>query len=331
VQTNLQDVQQFVSQDNVFAMVGLSADFLNGSTNYLSAHQVPYFNWGIAPGMCGYRWGFGWNGCLIQSYLPKSNPFNHIVQGNLALGDIVASGLKPSQIRVAFQAQNNPSGQFGNALYVPLWKSLGAKVVYAQANAPASGTFDYTPFVQAILAAKPNIVVISTAFANIGGFASALTAGGYKGMHQDFVTYSPGLLASSPQLTASLQDEYVNNQTVPQEETTDPYVKQELADLTADGQTPNLTLGASIGWAQAEQLIEMLTAVGKNLNTKTFDQVINGGKFVSFKTVPNGGLGKLAWPAAHFLPADCSAILQVVGNNYKVAVPFKCYSSVNTK
>jgi len=329
VQTNLEDVQQLVSQNNAFAVMNLSADLLTGSTNYLSAHQVPFYNWGITPGLCATRWGFGWNGCLIDSYLPSSSPVKHVVEGNLADAIIAASGLKDSQIRVAFQAQNDPSGVAGNQLYVPLWKKVGAKVVYAQANAPASGTFDYTPYVQAILAAKPNIVIISTAFANIGGFASALKAAGYKGITQDYVTYSPGLLQSSPQLTASLQGEYINNQTVPQEQNS-PFIKLELADLTADGQTPNLTLGASIGWAEAEQFIEMIKAAGKNLNTKTFDQAVNDRKFTSFTGLPAGGLGKLDWPAAHFLPSDCSAVLQVSGDVYKVRVPFKCYQSVNT-
>jgi branched-chain amino acid transport system substrate-binding protein len=231
---------------------------------------------------------------------------------------------------VAFQAQNDPSGVFGNALYVPLWKTVGATVAYAQANAPASGTFDFTPYVQAILATKPNVVILSTAFSLIGGFASALKAAGYKGVIQDYVTYSPGLLQSSPQLTASLQGEYINNQTPPQESNS-PYTKQELADLKADGQTPNLTLGASIGWAEAEEFIEMITATGKTLNTKTFDQTVNGGKFTAFTKLPAGGLGQLKWPAAHWLPADCSTIVQVSGTAYKVVVPFKCYSSVQTK
>ena len=75
-----------------------------------------------------------------------------------------------------------------------------------------------------------------------------------------------------------------------------------------------MTLGASIGYAEAEELIEQLQAVGKNLNTKTFDQVVNGGKFASFSKLPAGGPGKLEWPAAHFLPPDCSVIVQGQGD-----------------
>ena len=81
--------------------------------------------------------------------------------------------------------------------------------------------------------------------------------------------------------------------------------------------------------AEANVLVEMLQAVGKNLNTKTFDQMVNGGKFVSYKTAPSGSPGKLIWPAAHFIPADCAAVVKVSGTNYTVSEPFKCYSSYN--
>jgi hypothetical protein len=143
----------------------------------------------------------------------------------------------------------------------------------------------------------------------------------------DFVTYSPGLLASSAQLASALQGEYINTQTVPQEQSTSPYVKQELAALKASGQQPFLTLGASIGYAEATELVEQLQAVGKDLNTKTFDQIVNGGKFTNYTNIPAQGPGKLLWPAAHFLPSDCAAIVKVAGTNYNVVNPFKCYTS----
>ena len=36
-------------------------------------------------------------------------------------------------------------------------------------------------------------------------------------------------------------------------------------------------------------------------------------------------------PAAHFLASDCSAVVKIQGTAYKIGVPFRCYSSVNTK
>jgi branched-chain amino acid transport system substrate-binding protein len=329
VQSNVQETQQLVNQDQVFSVLSLTEYMLNGSTNYLTAHQVPYIGWGFNPGFCGYRWGFGWNGCLSPILLPTSSPLHNVVAGSLGEAMIQASGMPASSIRFAVQAENSPSGTSGNAQYVALFKKLGAKVVYNQANFPTTSTgVDYTPYVQAIVAAKPNLVYISTPFADVAPLAAALKAGGYTGTIMDFVTYSPGLLASSPQLASALQGEYTNTQVVPQEGG-GAWVSQEEAALRAIGDPPFLTLGASMGYAEANVLVEMLQAVGKNLNTKTFDQKVNGGSFVSYKTAPSGSPGKLLWPAAHFIPADCAAVVKVSGTTYTTSEPFKCYSSYN--
>ena len=328
VQSNVSEVEQLVQQNQVFAVLSLTEYILSGSTNFLNAQQVPYYGWGFNPGFCGARWGFGWNGCLSPVLLPTSNPLHNVDEGNLAQAIIQTSGLPASKVRFAVQAENSPSGTSGNKDYDTLFSALGAKVVYSEANFPLTATgIDYTPYVQAILAAKPNIVFISTPFADVGGMASALKAAGYKGITMDFVTYSPGLLSASPQLASALQGEYINTQTVPQEQSTSPYVQQELAALKASGQQPFLTLGASIGYAEATELVEQLQAVGKNLNTKTFDQLVNGGKFTNYTNIPAQGPGKLLWPAAHFLPSDCAAIVRVSGTNYTVKNPFKCYQS----
>jgi len=327
VQANVQDVQQLVNENNVFAVFSATQNILPGSTDFLTANQVPYFGWGFLPGFCGQRWGFGWNGCLGGNSLTQSQVAHAAIAGNLAEAIIKASGLQNSQVRLAVQAENSAAGKVGNVQYDTLFKSLGAQVVYLQDNFPvtASGA-DVTPYVQAIMASNPNIVMISTPFGDVGPIASGLRAAGYKGVAFDYTNYIPGLLQSSSQLASALQGEYVNTQVVPQEENT-PWVQQEDADLTAIGQKPFVTLGGAQAYAQAEEFIEMVQAAGSTLNTKTWDQAVNGGGFVSYKGI-TGGLGELAWPAAHFLPADCAAIVKIVGTAYQVVEPFACYSSL---
>ena len=206
-------------------------------------------------------------------------------------------------------------------------EARGAQVVYIQDDFPATASgADVTPYVQSIIASKPNIVMISTPFGDVGPIASGLRAAGYKGISYDYTNYIPGLLQSSSQLAAALQGEYVNTQIVPQEENT-PWIQQEDADLTAIGQKPFVTEGGAIGYAEAEEFIEQVQAVGSTLNTKTFDQTVNGGKFTNFTNIPAQGPGQLLWPAAHFLPSDCAAIVKVAGTNYNVVNPFKCYTS----
>jgi branched-chain amino acid transport system substrate-binding protein len=324
-QTNLQEVQQLVNQNNVFGVISLTQNILPSSTNFLNSNQVPFYGWGFLPGFCNTRWGFGWNGCLTGNATTQSQQPIAAIAGNLAEAIIKASGLQASQVRLAVQSENTTSGQVGAAQYEALFKQLGSQVVYNKSDFPATGSPDVTPYVQAMMASNPNIIYISTPFANVGPMVAGLRAAGYKGISMDFTNYIPGLLPSSPQLAQALQGEYVNTQIVPQEQNT-PFIQQIESALKAIGQQPFVTLGAEMGYIEAELLVEQLQAVGQTLNTQTFDQKVNGSGFTTFANL-QGGPGTLQWPAAHYLPADCAAIVKISGTNYQVVEPFSCYQS----
>jgi branched-chain amino acid transport system substrate-binding protein len=324
VQSTTQANQSLVTQNDVFAVLALSDTEVQAPTNFLNQNQVPFFGWGYEPGFCGTRWGFGWNGCIAGNAVKE--PIEAISNANVAGAMLKAANLKPSQVRFAAQG-NTAAGELGNAQFSALYQALGAKVVYSKADYPTTSSgVDNTPYVQSIMASKPNIVYLSLPFAAIGPLASALKAAGYKGAIMDYDNYVPGLLATSPQLASALQGEYVTTQVVPYEQNT-PYIKEIKANLASIGDAKELTLGSFMGYAEADMFIGMLQAVGKNLNTKTFDQKINGGGYVSFKNSMPGGLGKLVWPAGHYLPADCAAVVQVKGTGYRVAQPFTCLQS----
>src|SRR5439155_24887796 len=163
---------------------------------------------------------------------------------------------------------------------------------------------DFSPFVRGVLDKKPNAMITSTNFQTAPGFTAALRAAGYTGFNMNFVAYVPGLLKASAQLAQALNGAYVNSQIVPQEEQTE-YVKQVEDDLVAISAKNGkfILFGAAIAYEQADLLVQQLEAVGKGLDTKNFDEKINGGAFVS-KSAKAGGPGSLAWPGAHFLPAD---------------------------
>jgi hypothetical protein len=339
VQANVSAVQGLVNQSNAFAVFTLSQYILPGSTDFLTANQVPFYGWGFLPGFCGQRWGFGWNGCLAGNTVTAEQDPVRAIAGNLSDAIIKASGLQPaclpqppsttpcSTVKLAAQADNSAAGKAGNPQYNTLYKARGAQVVYLENNFPSGvAGADVTPYTQAIIASKPNIVMISTPFADVGPIASGLKAGGYTGVAYDYTNYIPGLLASSPQLAKALEGEYVNTQVVPSEENT-PFIQQINSDLTADGQKPFVTLGGEIGYIEGEQFVEELTAVGQDLNTKTWDQKINGGQFKAYGDI-QGGPGPMLFPAAHDLPADCAAIVKISNAQYSVVTPFGCYSSL---
>jgi ABC-type branched-subunit amino acid transport system substrate-binding protein len=328
-QTNLQIVQKLAQQDGDFAIVGISPNVLTASTDFVGRSQVPMYGWGILPGTCGNRWFFGFNGCLVTNYPNKKHT---VYQANLALGPMEAVGQTPAQSKFALQAQDNDSGHSGNETISQLIKLEGAKVVYQEANIPASSAgVSYTPFVQAIKAANPNILLTLTDFQTAPGLTAALTAGGYTGANVNYVGYIPGLLSTSAQLASAFNGAYVSSQTVPAEQDT-PYIKQMQKDLTAvNAKTGSfVTLANSIAYAEADLLVSQLKAVGKTLNTKTFDQKLNNGNY-TYKSSAAGGQGQMEFPSMHFIPADCASMLKIDGTTYKQMVPFKCYPSLVKK
>lgn len=328
-QTNLQIVQRLVQQDQVFAVVGISADVASGSTDFMNRNQVPYYGWGFLPGFCAQRWGFGFNGCLVTNY---PNAKQKVYQSNLAHGPMQAAGLTAKQTKVALQTDDDEAGHNGNQTISELFKSLGAKVVYNEANMPLPGPpASYTPYTQAITATNPNLVLDLLNFNSAPGLNAALTAAGYKGADVNFVAYVPGLLSLSAQLAQALEGAFVSSQIVPQEQNT-AYIKQILKDQAAINiKNANfISFGAAIAYAQADLLVSQLKAAGKTLNTKTFDQKINNGSY-TYKASAAGGPGQMEFPSMHFAPADCAAILQVKGTSYELKVPFTCYPSIVKK
>ena len=145
-------------------------------------------------------------------------------QANLALGPIEAAGQTPAQSKFALQAQDNDTGHAGNETISQLIKLEGAKVVYQEANIPASSAgVSFTPFVQAIKAANPNILLTLTDFQTAPGLTAAMTAGGYTGANVNYVGYVPGLLSTlGAARRRRFNGAYVSSQTVPQEAETRP-------------------------------------------------------------------------------------------------------------
>jgi branched-chain amino acid transport system substrate-binding protein len=325
-QTDLQIVQRARTQEQDFAVVGISQSILPSATDYLNNQQVPFYGWGFLPGFCGTRWGFGWNGCLISDDKSLDHP---TLQANLGEAPIKATGQKPSDVKAAFQAEDTDSGHLGNIDYTKIFQHVGAQVVYAQANMPTS-TADYTPYVRAVLAANPNVVLVSTSFTNVGGLSAALTAGGYKGLSVNFVGYLPGIIDKSPQLAAALNGTSVNNQTVPAEQDT-AYIKQMKKDLTAINAAGGTAINnnISIAYAEADLLVAQLKATGKTLNTKTFDKAVNNPKkpFI-YDSFAKGGPGSLEYPAHHQVPTDCSSMVTINNAAFTVKVPYTCYQTV---
>ena len=324
-QTNLQIVQKLVQQDKVWAVVGLSSAALNASTDFLGNNEVPFYGYAYLPGFCGTRWGFGWNGCVIANYSPDQP--QTVYGAYLPLSAIEAAGVSVDAARVAVQGGEDDAGKTTVSGVSDQLKLLGAKVVYSAANIPVPYTSsDYTAFVRAINDAKPNVILQFVDATTAPGLTAAISASEFKGADVNFIGYVPGQLETNAQLAKSYAGAYVGTQIVPQELQT-PFVKQMEADLKAVNGPASIVIATNIAYSQADMLIAQLKAVGTDLNTKTFDQVINGGKFTYVPSAA-GGPGNLSFPAMHFIPGDCGIVMKVVGTKYEAATAYKCYDSL---
>jgi branched-chain amino acid transport system substrate-binding protein len=323
----LTDTRQLVQQSNVFGMLYNTVGALPATTDFLGTNEVPFTGWGTLAGWCGTRWGFGYNGCLAAGAAPGIVP---TVYYNTALVELPEKlgNLTAANTRAAIIGNDNAASKAGNAQFDTLFKLQGANVVYNQATLPATGVADYSPFAQAMLANNPNVIVFDCTFGNIGGLLSALTNAGYKGVTENFVTYTP-TLSSTPDLAKALQGAIVNLQFEPQETNSD-YIKKEQADLAANGSPTGVTIGVAQGYENANLWVQMLQAAGKDLNTKTFDQAVNGGNFVSHAGHA-GGAGDMTWPNAHFIPTPCAAAVKVDQGKYVQALPYSCFNAVAAK
>ena len=149
------------------------------------------YGWGILPGMCGNRWVFGFNGCLVTNYPGKKHT---VYQANLALGPIEATGQTPAQSKFALQAQDNDSGHSRQRDHQPARSSSRARRSSTRrpTSRRSSAGVSFTPFVQAIKAANPNILLTLTDFQTAPGLTAAMTASGYTGANVNYVGLHPG-------------------------------------------------------------------------------------------------------------------------------------------
>lgn len=322
---HLQIARRLVEQDEVFAIVTAAQSTSPSVATYLNENEVPYLGWGFNNTFCAMRWGHGFDGCLNGAFSedvprPYLNPY-------LVQPMIDASGIDPADIRAAIIGSDSDGGRAGNENYTALFESAGATVVYVESVIPVPGpTTDYTPFVQAALADDPNIVLVSTAFGDVGGLTAALKASGYDGAIMNFVAYVPGLLDAVPELAAALDGTYVLASLVPQEQQNE-YIMVVEGALEESGAESGrfITFGASLGFLMGDQLASMVAVTGEDLDTATFDETVNGGGFV-YRSPGQGGPCSIPFPGAKFFSASGSALVQVNDGSFEVVSPYTCYA-----
>jgi branched-chain amino acid transport system substrate-binding protein len=310
---DLSTAQTLVLKDHVFAVAPIAAETLSPSSAELFAqNSTPFIGWGIIPAFCGNDWGFPVSGCAASSQWQNSSAYTQAIR---------AIGKAPKTTRVAVIGSDNTGGKVGTANIVTVNSKLGADVVYGQASVSQSTT-DYTPYVQALLAANPDIVELTMRFQSAVGLTAALRQAGYKGAIWNPTAYVPGLFAAQPQLARALTGSLVLASFPPAEQNSAAAAAME-SDLKAVGAPAAFSLGEAVGWWSAEEFIQELqaTAARGPITQANFEKVINAGWTIKPLT---GGITGLSFPADHAKDPGCFGTLQANGASYAIKEPYLC-------
>ena len=317
--TSVQEERRLIQQEGVFAIVPNSSAFTAGQVpNQL---HVPVFGFGISPGYCSAvnapNYFFGFDGCVVPPPTTKVVGDNSFLFKKAAESEgIIKPGTKG---RIAFIGPDNERAKFAIAGFYASATANGLDVVYAKASTPPPPTVigDYTPYVQQVLATKPDIIFSLGVASDYIGLGKALQAAQYKGMYV--------IPAADPQLAPLVPDSYAQTNWGPNEAAaTTPAIKQMLDDFEAykPGTVPGNAM--VIGWLAADHFIAALKKAGKNLTTVKLQQAA-----AKMTYQEKGLIGPTPYPASRKLTTpNCHAFLKTDGKTYTIINNYVCSSKV---
>lgn len=303
-------IRELVQQDNVFAVLPITPTATPPSAgDFLAEERVPFLGSGYAPVLCNNDYGFAYNGCAVPGINEAPNEVAIEIFAEIAGTDSLDG------VKFAVTASADSTGPLFGDYYGEFLSGAGAEVVYNEANVPAGAT-DMQPFVDAITASDPDIVIMVLGFAETLGLKAAMVANGFDGSLVDFATYVPGLLEQAPAIGTTLKSTY-SLATSPILEEDTPYVAQMKADFEAAG-LEFTGFGSAQGYLAADLFIQMLEAVAPNYDR--FAEIINEG----FTSAPADGGIVATFPEFHTAAPSCGGLVRVEGGAYSVISGFRC-------
>jgi ABC-type branched-subunit amino acid transport system substrate-binding protein len=315
--TDLTLIKQLVLNDHVDAAFSYPTVTQPAAGQFLKQHNVPLIGLGINPIFCNNDDAFALSGCLVPGVAKQSAITLTEDQGFLPLVPTILPTLKG--VRVAVVGLSASNGQIYTNIWANAAKAAGANVVYNAGPIPLSTTVDYQPFVSAVSATHPQVVMLILGVTEGIAFKAKWNQDGYKGSVFDN-TYSPSAL-SDPATAAALDNQYSYVQ-VPTPLDTSPWATEMKADFAADGiKDSQISLGTLMGYDSADLYVAMLKKAGPNV--KQLASVINRG----FSYAPDGG-NATTWPQDHAgWTKACVAITKAEGTKANLVVPFTCYAA----
>jgi ABC-type branched-subunit amino acid transport system substrate-binding protein len=164
----------------------------------------------------------------------------------------------------------------------------------------------------------PDVIFVTTAFANVLGLSSALLQAGYKGLLTNAVAYDPALIKAANGQSVFAQFDLP-------EDTANPNMAKIVKDLNDSG-TPTNKIGqtALAGYFAADMFIKVAKKAGKNLTPDTWAKALSNYTY-QIKNV----VGPTKYPASTTQGAPCGTLVTSNGTAYQITVPYNCYKNIN--
>jgi ABC-type branched-subunit amino acid transport system substrate-binding protein len=314
--TAVAEERRLIQQEGVFAIVPEATIEYQGQL--ANQTHTPVISLGYDPASCPEGSSKNWyiysfQGCLVSPAPKYANDHLGIIKAAATKEGFAKAGTEP---RTAIISPDNPAGKTTQANWTVAAQKNGMNVVYSRASTPAPPAVvgDYSPYVQALLATKPDIIISLGTSADYIGLGKALQAANFKGMFL--------IPIYSPQLAAGVGPHYAETQSGTPESTA-PAMQQIKKDLEAykSGTKPD-TLN-TYGWLQAEMFIQAMKKAGKNPTGEKVQQILQ-----HFTYEVPGVVGPYTYPGA-FTSAGINACHEIVkwdGTQYTIVEPYQCSS-----
>jgi len=314
--TALSEARRLVSSEDVFALVGVTSQVV--PAEYLTQQEVPWFGWGFDNSYCATEpstelWGFGWNGCLVNSdppYMPDAGASQYRYVSEKTGKD------KPT---VAVFSNDTESGRNSAKYQSIAFAGNGFDVVLADGIVAPPPVADYTPYVQQLMTSangsQPDAIQCLLATDCIPIWTQ-LKAQGYSGTYVSSL-YSDAIVGPMDGSVASWGTANFSDQG-------NAYLDQMTAAVKAVKPDQAMDSGVATGYMTTDMLIQAIKTAAEKGN----DQItgVNVQKVAANQSWEASGFtGPTNYPASTVAASlYCNTLMLSNGTEWQTVDPLTC-------